>query len=58
MDYFERIRCSIDYIEANLGEEITLADLADRAYFSVYHFHRVFQGGWGRRSWNTCVNAV
>lgn len=44
MDYFERIRCAIDFTEANLGEEITLADLAGRAYFSVYHFHRVFQG--------------
>lgn len=44
MDYFERVQRSIDFIEANLAEEITLQEVAEQAYFSLYHFHRVFQG--------------
>ena len=44
MDYFDRICMSIDFIEANLDEEMTLVEIACWAYFSAYHFHRVFQG--------------
>jgi AraC family transcriptional regulator len=40
--YIERVNAVIDYIEANLGSELTLAHLADVAHFSPYHFHRVF----------------
>lgn len=44
MDYYERIQRSIDFIERNLTEEFTLQQVAEQAYFSLYHFHRVFQG--------------
>lgn len=43
MDYFERVRKIVDYIEANLNNDITLDDLARQAFFSSYHFHRIFQ---------------
>ena len=42
MDYFNRLKKSILYIEANLGEEISLADIAKPAGMSPYHFHRIF----------------
>ncbi len=32
----------IEYIEQNLTEDITIKDLADKAYVSEYHFHRIF----------------
>ncbi|ANS76919.1 hypothetical protein AWM70_21975 [Paenibacillus yonginensis] len=33
----------IDYIEEHLSEELTLAELAELAHYSEYHFHRMFQ---------------
>jgi AraC family transcriptional regulator len=40
--YVERVNAAIDYIERNLGEELTLEQIADVAHFSPFHFHRVF----------------
>jgi AraC family transcriptional regulator len=40
--YTERVNAAIDFIEAHLGEDLTLAEVADAAHFSRYHFHRVF----------------
>jgi AraC family transcriptional regulator len=40
--YIERVNAVIDYIEAHLADDLTLARLADVAHFSPYHFHRVF----------------
>jgi AraC family transcriptional regulator len=40
--YIERVNAVIDYIEAHLTDDLTLAGLADVAHFSPYHFHRVF----------------
>jgi AraC family transcriptional regulator len=37
----------IDYIEANLGEELDLDTLAGVAAFSKYHFHRLFSAMMG-----------
>ena len=37
----------IDYIEANLGDELCLDSLARVADFSPYHFHRIFSGMMG-----------
>jgi AraC family transcriptional regulator len=37
------IEHTLDYIEENLGEPLTLAHLADVASFSPFHYHRVFQ---------------
>lgn len=39
----ERLRRVCDYIEANLGEELTLASLADVACLSRFHFSRLFK---------------
>ena len=42
MSYFKRIQLAIDHIEHRLNEIIVLADVAQCAYFSLYHFHRLF----------------
>jgi len=41
-DYRERINRVIFHIEAHLGEPLILEDLAKLAFFSPYHFHRIF----------------
>ncbi len=43
MDYYVCIQRTLDYIEENLHEQITLEKLADLACFSPFHYHRVFQ---------------
>ncbi len=43
MDYIERIQKAVDYIEAHLFELINLKTVADQAFCSLYHFHRIFQ---------------
>jgi AraC family transcriptional regulator len=41
-DYRERVNRVIFHIEAHLGEPLNLEELAKVAYFSPYHFHRIF----------------
>lgn len=41
--YIERINKVIDFIEVNLGSKLLLAELAEVAMFSKYHFHRIFK---------------
>ena len=41
--YIERINKVIDYIEVNLNSKLLLAELAEVAMFSKYHFHRIFK---------------
>ncbi|MFD1739604.1 GyrI-like domain-containing protein [Bacillus salitolerans] len=43
MDYFASIQRTLDYIEQNLHDPITLESLAEIACFSPFHYHRVFQ---------------
>ncbi len=43
MDYVVCIQRTLDYIEENLQEPITLEELASIACFSPFHYHRVFQ---------------
>ncbi len=43
MDTTERIQKAIDYIEDRLFEPILLQDVAEQAFFSPYHFYRLFQ---------------
>lgn len=43
MRYSSIIRKTIEYIETNLHEELSLESIAQFAGFSKYHFHRVFQ---------------
>ena len=42
--YKVRIDRVIQYIEANLASNISLAEVAKISHFSVYHFHRIFTG--------------
>jgi AraC family transcriptional regulator len=41
--YWRRIQRALDYIAANLDQSIQLADVAEAAAFSEYHFHRIFR---------------
>ena len=41
-EYVARINRVIDHIDAHLGAELALAELADVACFSRFHFHRIF----------------
>ncbi|GKS12030.1 AraC family transcriptional regulator [Paenibacillus chitinolyticus] len=41
--YSETVNRTLSYIEAHLKEELNLEILAERAAFSMYHFHRIFQ---------------
>ncbi|MHC0038796.1 AraC family transcriptional regulator [Pseudoneobacillus sp. C159] len=43
MDYAVSVQRTLDYIEENLHEQISLVELAEIACFSPFHFHRVFQ---------------
>lgn len=43
MDYAACIGRTLEYIEENLQETITLENLAEIACFSPFHYHRVFQ---------------
>jgi AraC family transcriptional regulator len=38
----ESISKAVEFIENNLKEEITIADIADAVYYSLYHFCRMF----------------
>lgn len=40
--YEQRINAAMDFIAANLGEGLQLAQIAGAAGFSPFHFHRVF----------------
>ncbi|WNB91104.1 AraC family transcriptional regulator [Bacillus sp. NEB1478] len=42
MNYEVCIQKTLDYIEENLHERITLEELAELACFSPFHYHRVF----------------
>ncbi|ERK31552.1 helix-turn-helix transcriptional regulator [Clostridium intestinale] len=42
MNHDACIKKSIEYIEDNLDNKIELKELADKAFLSKYHFHRVF----------------
>jgi AraC family transcriptional regulator len=39
----EIILKSVQFIEANLKEEINVLDMANSVYYSLYHFIRLFQ---------------
>lgn len=43
MDYINSVQRTLNFIEENLHEPICLEQLAEVAYFSPFHFHRVFQ---------------
>lgn len=43
MSLFDDLEKSINYIEENIKEKITLDDIAKHLFISKYHFHRVFK---------------
>jgi AraC family transcriptional regulator len=43
-EYWARINRAVDYIETHLAEEINPKDIASAAFFSPFHFHRIFKG--------------
>ena len=47
MDNREIIQQSLNYIEDNLQWEITAAELAEQAGFSLFHYYRLFQQATG-----------
>ncbi len=55
--YRQRVNAVMDYIEANLQGDLTLAQLAGVAQFSPYHFHRIFLAVTGE-TLNTFINRV
>ena len=42
LDYRQRICRAMNFISANLGRDLTLAEIAAAANFSAFHFHRIF----------------
>lgn len=42
MEWTERMRAAVDYIEENLTGEIDFNEAAKRAYCSPFHFYRIF----------------
>lgn len=42
MDYKEKIQDSIEFIEENLSEKISLDKLAGQTFLSKFYYHRVF----------------
>lgn len=43
MDHYQRIQHAIDFMEEHLQEELLITDIAAKAYFSAFHFQRLFQ---------------
>ena len=41
-EHIARINKAILYIESNLSEKLVLSEIAKHAYFSSFHFHRLF----------------
>jgi AraC family transcriptional regulator len=42
MEYIKLIQKTIDYIDDNITEKITVEELADLSGFSTYHYYRIF----------------
>lgn len=42
MDYLERIKKAIDFVEENLTNNIKVEQIAEQSCFSQYHFYRLF----------------
>ena len=40
--WIEGIQRAIEYIEDNITEELSIQEIAEKAYFSSFHFQRVF----------------
>ena len=47
MEHLERLQQTLDHIEAHLRAELTAAELAQMAGYSVYHYRRLFRAATG-----------
>ncbi len=52
MDYREHIQAALEYIEANLTDDIDIALLAKAAGYSEYHFLRIFKDAVNLTPWD------
>ncbi len=43
MYHINMIQKSLDYIEDNLKSELSIAEIADLAGYSLYHYERIFK---------------
>ncbi len=43
MDYPEKIRLAIQYMEEHSSEKILLEEIAKASFISPFHFHRIFK---------------
>ncbi len=51
--YQDRINKAVRYIDAHLNEEISIADLAAVAHFSIFHFQRIYKALQGETPYET-----
>ena len=42
-DYINRINLALNYIDDNLDTELSLESISKIAYYSPFHFHRIFK---------------
>ncbi|MVO98062.1 AraC family transcriptional regulator [Paenibacillus lutrae] len=42
MDVYERIQQSVQYIESHLQQDLQITDIASKAFYSAFHFQRLF----------------
>ncbi len=42
-EYTRRINLALRFVEDHYGEDVGLKEIADAAFFSPYHFHRIFK---------------
>lgn len=54
-EYIKRINIAMDFIEKNLDKELSLALLSKKAFYSSFHFHRIFSAIVGETI-NTFIN--
>ncbi len=43
MEYKRRVCLAMNFISKNLDRELTLEEIAEAAFFSMFHFHRIFK---------------
>ncbi len=43
MDYRKRVCQTMNFISRNLERDLSLEEIARAAYFSMFHFHRIFE---------------
>jgi AraC family transcriptional regulator len=55
LEYIKRINAVLDFVEKNLEADLSLEQLSKKAFFSPFHFHRIFSAIVGE-SINTYIN--